>query len=132
MSSSVVANLFNTSSPRPLCTISLPLKISRTFTLLPSSKNFLACFAFVCRSCSPIFVLRRIPFTSTFFCFFFWVRDCFCCSYLNLPQSIILQTGGAAFGDISTRSKPSSSASLRASDKGTTPMGSSSLPIRRT
>src|SRR6185369_8990154 len=55
------------------------------------------------------------------FCFlraslrFFWA------SYLNFPMSRILQTGGSALGEISTRSRPTSAAMLSASRSEVTP-----------
>src|SRR5215469_15117217 len=45
----------------------------------------------------------------------------FCSSYLNLPKSRILQTGGLACGATSTRSRPASWARVRASCRVTTP-----------
>src|SRR6202007_2789578 len=56
----------------------------------------------------------------------------FCSSYLYLPMSRILQTGGEAVGEISTRSKPASSALRRAVSRSTTPKFSPTAPIRRT
>ena len=53
----------------------------------------------------------------------------FCASYLYLPISIILQTGGFAFGAISIKSKPSFFALLIASFKFKIPKFSPSLAI---
>ena len=46
--------------------------------------------------------------------FAFMALSLFFCSYKNFLYSIILQTGGSAFGEISTKSKPNSSAFSRA------------------
>src|ERR1700687_328127 len=73
-----------------------------------------------------------ISLTSITFCFlratllFFWI------SYLNLPKSRILQTGGSALGEISTRSRPASAAMARASRIGVTPTIVPSSLTRRT
>jgi hypothetical protein len=56
---------------------------------------------------------------------FFWD------SYLNFPKSIILQTGGLAFGEISTKSNPASSAMIKARSGVTTPMFSPFSSIKR-
>ena len=53
----------------------------------------------------------------------------FCKSYLYLPISIILQTGGLAFGEISIKSKPSSLANSMALLRGKVPRFPPSLPI---
>src|SRR5262249_27575162 len=53
-------------------------------------------------------------------------------SYLNLPKSIILQTGGAARGLTSTSSSPFSSARRSASWGGMIPIFEPSAPITRT
>jgi len=49
-----------------------------------------------------------------------------------LPKSIILHTGGFAFGDISTKSKSTSSALFKASGTVTIPICSLSCPISLT
>ena len=56
-----------------------------------------------------------ISLTSMTFCFFLASFFFFWASYLNFPKSRILQTGGSAFGDTSTRSRPYSSARANAS-----------------
>src|SRR6478735_7416636 len=56
----------------------------------------------------------------------------FCASYLNLPTSRNLATGGSAFGDTSTRSSPSSAACSIASRVYITPRFSPSWSITRT
>ena len=53
-------------------------------------------------------------------------------SYLNLPKSMILQTGGAARGLTSTSSSPCSSAILRASCVGMMPTCPPSAAMTRT
>jgi hypothetical protein len=56
----------------------------------------------------------------------------FWASNLNLPKSMMRQTGGSAFGWISTRSIPASSAICKASSRSTTPTFSPSASIKRT
>ena len=70
-------------------------------------------------------------FTSIVRCFFLASASRFCWSYLNLPKSMILQTGGLALGEISTRSRPTSSASAMPRAGATTPTFSPSAPMRR-
>ena len=53
-------------------------------------------------------------------------------SYLNLPKSMILQTGGAARGLTSTSSSPCSSARRSASWVGMMPTCAPSAPMTRT
>src|ERR1700745_2146984 len=73
-----------------------------------------------------------ISLTSRIFCFcrasFFF----FCSSYLYLPKSRILHTGGSAFGAISTRSRPASEAMFSASLRSTTPTMLPRSSTRRT
>ena len=57
--------------------------------------------------------------------FFFWV-------YLNLPKSMILQTGGRSLGATSTRSMPASRAASRALPVGMTPSMAPSALMTRT
>ncbi len=98
---------------------------------IPSNKNFRS----LNLSHSLIIVaqivsgLNFISFNSIFFCFFFALLAFFCASYLYLPMSIILQTGGFAFGAISIKSKPSFFALLIASFKFKIPKFSPSLAI---
>ena len=64
-----------------------------------------------------------------------WRRDNFSffdVSYLNLPKSMILHTGGAARGLTSTSSSPCSSARRSASWVGMMPTCEPSAPITRT
>src|SRR5579871_1754611 len=63
-----------------------------------------------------------ISFTSITFCFLRASFFFFCSSYLYLPKSRILQTGGSAVGAISTRSKPASAAAASASLRETIPI----------
>ena len=72
-----------------------------------------------------------ISLISMIFCFLRASASRFCVSYLNLPKSMILHTGGSAFGEISTRSSPASSAICIARAGVTTPTFSPSAPIRR-
>src|SRR5437588_9050190 len=53
-------------------------------------------------------------------------------SYLNLPKSMSLHTGGRAIGATSTRSRSTSPASCRARSRGTMPTCSPSGPTSRT
>src|SRR2546421_5857181 len=53
-------------------------------------------------------------------------------SYLNLPKSMSLHTGGRAMGATSTRSRSTSPASCRARSRGTMPTCSPSGPTSRT
>src|SRR5439155_26186004 len=62
-----------------------------------------------------------ISLTSMIFCFLRASFFFFCSSYLNLPKSRILHTGGSAFGAISTRSRPALAAMVSASLRPTTP-----------
>src|ERR1700722_2861135 len=73
-----------------------------------------------------------ISLISMTFCFFLASFFFFCCSYLNLPKSSILHTGGSAFGLISTRSRPTENARCMASRAVMTPCISPSSSIRRT
>src|SRR5438128_304887 len=61
-----------------------------------------------------------ISLTSMIFCFLRASFFFFCSSYLNLPKSRILQTGGSALGATSTRSRPASAAISSASLRATT------------
>jgi len=54
-------------------------------------------------------------------CFFLLSLSCFSISYLNLPKSNILHTGGSAFGEISIKSKSDSLAKLIPSSISTIP-----------
>src|SRR6516225_5107606 len=62
-----------------------------------------------------------ISLTSMIFCFLRASFFFFCSSYLYLPKSSILQTGGSALGAISTRSRPALAAMSSASLRPTTP-----------
>ena len=68
---------------------------------------------------------------SIIFCFFRASASFFCVSYLYFPKSITLHTGGVAFGEISTKSSPASSASSIALVGDTTPTFPPSAPIKR-
>src|SRR3546814_1362318 len=68
-------------------------------------------------------------------CFFWLLRAIFAffwASYLNLPTSRNLHTGGSALGDTSTRSSPTSAACSIASRVYITPRFSPSSSITRT
>src|SRR6266850_1196636 len=73
-----------------------------------------------------------ISLTSMIFCFLRASFFFFCSSYLYLPKSRILQTGGSAFGAISTRSRPASEAMVSASLRPTTPTMLPRSSTRRT
>ena len=63
------------------------------------------CFALVSRSPAPIFGCMRISLFLRAFWFLRESRSLFSCSYRYLPKLRILQTGGFALGDTSTRSR---------------------------
>src|SRR4029077_13274342 len=73
-----------------------------------------------------------ISLTSMIFCFLRASFFFFCSSYLYLPKSRILQTGGSAVGAISTRSRPASEAMVSASLRPTTPTMLPRSSTRRT
>src|SRR5437667_4158600 len=73
-----------------------------------------------------------ISLTSMIFCFLRASFFFFCSSYLYLPKSRILQTGGSAVGAISTRSRPASEAMVSASLRSTTPTMLPCSSTRRT
>src|SRR5262249_12053537 len=73
-----------------------------------------------------------ISLTSMIFCFLRASFFFFCASYLNLPKSRILQTGGSAFGAISTRSSPTLAAMRSASLRPTIPTMLPRSSTRRT
>src|SRR3974390_872806 len=62
-----------------------------------------------------------ISLTSITFCFLRASFFFFCSSYLNLPKSRILQTGGSAAAATSTRSSPASLAPADAAARSVTP-----------
>src|SRR5215469_4095498 len=103
-----------------------------TLTLSPSARNSSILRTFTPRSCSSVRGRMRISFSSiVFWC----LRASFsflACSYLNLPQSISLQTGGTDIGETSTRSRSRSRASAKACAEDITPIGLPSSSIRRT
>src|SRR6266851_9231995 len=73
-----------------------------------------------------------ISLTSMIFCFLRASFFFFCSSYLYLPKSRILQTGGSALGATSTRSRPASDAMVSASLRPTTPTMLPRSSTRRT
>ena len=120
-SSNISVTRFSRSLPASCRDISRPLNITVTFNLAPAEINFCALFNLVSRSWSPVLGLILISFSWITCCFFLFNFFCFCCSYRYLPKSRILHTGGSTFGEISTKSNPTSSALLRASFIETTP-----------
>jgi len=72
-----------------------------------------------------------ISLTSMIFCFLRASLLRFCSSYLYLPKSMILQTGGSALGETSTRSSPTLVARSSASAVATTPTFSPVSSISR-
>ena len=90
------------------------------------------CFTLKSKSCSSVFGRSLISLSTIVdWC----LREAFSffdVSYLNLPKSMILQTGGAARGLTSTSSSPCSSASLSASCVGMMPTWLPSAPMTRT
>src|SRR5918993_4752577 len=73
-----------------------------------------------------------ISLISCVFCDFRARLAFFCASYLYLPTSRNLQTGGSALGDTSTRSRPASAACSIASGVSRTPRFSPFSSITRT
>ena len=75
---------------------------------LCAARNSLAWFTFTSRSCSPSSAAARI---SLIFAWCVWFLCCrFFCWYLNLPKSMMRQTGGRSLGATSTRSRSASRA----------------------
>src|SRR5579884_3912092 len=94
----------------PTCgwAISRPRNHIDTRTLSPSLRKLPTVRVLTCRSCSPIFGLRRMPFNSDDLDFLCATRSRLACSYLYFPKSMIRHTGGLAVGATSTRSRPAS------------------------
>src|SRR6266446_6181036 len=96
--------LFSIFQPSSVWAISRPLKRTVTFALLPSSRKRRTCLALKSKSCVSVFGPSLTSFTWMIVCF---LRASFCrraCMYLNLPKSMIRQTGGCASAATSTRS----------------------------
>jgi len=111
---------------------SRPFKTTWILTLLFLSRNFFACSALKVKSPIPVLGLNRIPFNLVFFWVFLPSSFRLVSKYWNLPQSIILQTGGSAFGAISTKSKPTDLAKIKASLISKIPCCSPLSPTTRT
>ncbi len=90
------------------------------------------CFTLKSKSCSSVLGRSLISLRTTVVWCLREAFSFFDVSYLNLPKSMILQTGGAARGFTSTSSNPASSASLSASCVGMTPICAPSAPMTRT
>ena len=131
-SSNIFDTRFSRSIPAFCRDISRPLNITVIFNLAPAEINFCALFNLVSRSWSPVLGLILISFNWITCCFFLFNFFCFCCSYRYLPKFRILHTGGSTFGEISTKSNPTSSALLRASFIETTPAWFPLSSINRT
>src|SRR5262245_44945653 len=114
------------------CAISRPRNMIITRTLSPRSRNSRACSTRISIMCGSVFGRIRTVFSFVLCC----LRPASCaflfCSYLYLPKSMILQTGGRTFGATSTRSSPFSCAICIACSVGTTPTCFPSASIRRT
>ena len=132
-SSSICAICSSFRWPSSTWVISRPQNRTDTLTLFPCFRKSRAWSARYSRSCSLILgVLKRISFSWVTCCF---LRDSFTrllCSYLYLPKSMILQTGGRASGETSTRSRSAPDASCMASPVSMMPTCSPSALITRT
>src|SRR6266446_5320072 len=101
MPSTILLSIFQPSS---VCAISRPLKRTVTLALLPSSRKRRTCLALKSKSWVSVLGPSLTSFTWMIVCF---LRASFCrraCMYLNLPKSMIRQTGGCASAATSTRS----------------------------
>src|SRR6516162_8547053 len=99
-------------------------------TLSRCSRNLRACWILVSTSCSPVLGRRRISLSFCWWVLVFSLAFCFCWN-LNLPKSMILQTGGFSWAATSTRSSWASRAISRACEVGITPTCSPAAPISR-
>src|ERR1039457_701670 len=79
-----------------------------------------------------MFGRNLISLTWVIFCFFLLSCSFFFFSNVNLPKSMILQTGGSACSAITTTSSPSSRAFAMADGGSTTPSWPPSEPMSRT
>ena len=79
-----------------------------------------------------MFGRNLISLTWVIFCFFLLSCSFFFFSNVNLPKSMILQTGGSACSAITTTSSPSSRAFAMADGGSTTPSWAPSEPMSRT
>src|ERR1017187_3704638 len=79
-----------------------------------------------------MFGRNLISLTWVIFCFFLLSCSFFFFSNVNLPKSMILQTGGSACSAITTTSSPSARAFAMADGGSTTPSWAPSEPISRT
>ena len=105
MSDNSLAKLVKRVSPCSVYSISRPRNWTVAFTLSPPSRNSLACLVLKSRSWSSVVGRKRSSFTCIICCFFLASFSFFFFSYMNLPKSIPLQTGGRALGAISTKSR---------------------------
>src|SRR6476646_5389376 len=99
--STILLSIFHPSS---VWAISRPLNRTVTLALLPSSRNRRTCLALKSKSWVSVLGPSLTSFTWMIVCF---LRASFCrraCMYLNLPKSMIRQTGGCASAATSTRS----------------------------
>src|SRR5438552_7690573 len=115
MSATIFMTVSSIACPVSGWTISRPRNTVTSLHLFPSDRKRRMCFTLKSRSWSSVFGRSLISFSRIVdWCF----RDAFSfldVSYLNLPKSMILHTGGAARGLTSTSSRPCSSASRMAS-----------------
>ena len=86
--------------------ISRPRKRTVNFTLWPASRKRRAALTLKSRSWSSVFGRSLISLISTTVCLRFASPAFFFSSYLYLPKSRILHTGGSDLGFTSTRSSP--------------------------
>jgi len=115
-----LATLSIRAKPRGKNAISLPISLRLILTLCLFMRNLRARLILISRSWSEVFKPILISLSPPILCFF-----CFCIFfsrwYKYFPKSIILATGGLAFGATSTRSNPASFASLIAAVVGVGP-----------
>src|SRR3984893_18058143 len=129
MPSTILLSIFQPSS---VCAISRPLKRTVTLALLPSSRKRRTCLALKSKSWVSVLGPSLTSFTWIVVCF---LRASFCrraCMYLNLPKSMIRQTGGWASAATSTRSMSRWRARSRACWIGRIPSCSPSALTTRT
>src|SRR5690606_26460018 len=120
------------SRPSSWWLISRPRKRMLTLILSPSSRKPRILRSLIWWSPSSVTGRNFTSLISSCLDFFLASLARFCCSNLNFPKSMILQTGGSALGWIYTRSRPSPSAICSASSRDSTPTISPSEPITRT
>src|SRR5262245_50307661 len=131
-SSRRVATSLHCRTPISWCASSRPLKRISSRTLSPRERKSRAISTRMSSMCGSVFGRRRTVLSLVLCCLTLDSCAFLFCSYLNLPKSMILQTGGRTLGATSTRSSPASSAIASACSVGTTPTCFPSWSISRT